>query len=277
MDRIDMHVHTTCSDGTMSPRDVVSLAKMLGLKAVAITDTDTMAAIPEAGETAALMGISVVPGIELSADFQGRTVQVLGYFLDPEARKLKDYQAWVRESRSRRLESVLEKLRRKGFALDLRQSEAEGPDASGDLQQIAKVLKDLGAVSSEKEAYRRYLDKGRSCEVPPERISLEDSAQLIRDCGGVAVLAHPLGYGFTRSELDALAKAAAGAKFSGMEILYSGCTQGDINKLYDLAEKYLLLPTGGSGFRGDNSPGVQLGKPDVPAYMLLMLAQSQWQ
>ena len=281
MDKIDLHVHTTASDGTMSPKEVVSLATMLGLKAIAITDHDTMAGLEEAGKTAELMGISVVPGIEISSSYKGKEVHILGYFLDPEAQKLKDYMAWVQSSRKSRNEKILERLRKKGFDITLEQLEAEFPDASLGRPHIARRLVELGAVASVKEAFRRYLDVGRSCYVPREMIPFADGARLIQDCGGVAVLAHPLQYGFPRGELEALVKVAAEAGFTGMEIYYTGYTQADMNKLYDLAEKYTLLPTGGSDFHGENKPGVQLGigdgKLSVPAYMLAMLAMSQYQ
>ncbi len=280
MDKIDLHVHTTASDGTMSPKEVVSLATMLGLKAIALTDHDTMDGLQEAGETAELMGISVVPGIEISSDYRGKEVHILGYFLDPDAQKLKDYMAWVRRSRRTRNEKIIEKLQKKGYSITLEQLESEFPGAVLGRPHIARKLVELGAVHSVKEAFRRYLDTGRSCYVPREYIPFVDGAKLIRDCGGVAVLAHPLQYGFTKSELEALVKAAVDAKFTGMEILYTGYTQGDIQKLYDLAEEYTLLPTGGSDFHGDNKPGVQLGSGDgklaVPAYMLAMLAMSQY-
>lgn len=281
MDRIDMHVHTTASDGTMSPRDVVSLAAMLGLKAVAITDQDTMAGIAEAGEAGELLGVSVVPGIELTADYQGKAVQVLGYFLDPEAQKLKDYSLQMQQNRRERNRKILDKLARKGYAIDLEALEAEYPGTVPGRTHIAQKLVELGAASSVKEAFRRYLGDGRSCFVPLEMVCLADAAKLIRDCGGVAVLAHPLQYGFTRAELDALCQAAHDARFSGMEVLYPGYTQADISKLYELAEKYLFLPTGGTGFRGEAQPDIQLGSGDgklaVPAYMLIMLAASQYQ
>ena len=281
MDKIDLHVHTTASDGTMSPKEVVSLATMLGLKAIALTDHDTMAGIQEAGEAAELMGISVVPGIEISSEYQGKEVHVLGYFLDPEAQKLKDYIRWVGQSRKTRNEKILEKLQKKGYDITLEQLEEKFPGATLGRPHIAQRLVELGAVSSVKEAFRRYLDTGRSCYVPRRYISFADGVKLIRDCGGVAVLAHPLQYGYGKAELEALVKTAAAAKVTGMEILYTGYTQGDIQKLYDLAEKYTLLPTGGSDFHGENKPGVQLGSGDgklaVPAYMLAMLAMSQYQ
>ncbi len=281
MDKIDLHVHTTASDGTMSPKEVVSLATMLGLKAIALTDHDTMAGLQEAGEAAELMGISVVPGIEISSEYQGKEVHVLGYFLDPEAQKLKDYIQWVGQSRKTRNEKILEKLQKKGYDITLEQLEEKFPGATLGRPHIAQRLVELGAVSSVKEAFRRYLDTGRSCYVPRQYIPFADGVKLIRDCGGVAVLAHPLQYGYGKAELEALVKTAAEAKVTGMEILYTGYTQGDIQKLYDLAEKYTLLPTGGSDFHGDNKPGVQLGSGDgklaVPAYMLAMLAMSQYQ
>lgn len=280
MDKIDMHVHTTASDGTMSPKEVVSLAAMLGIKAIALTDHDTMAGIEEAGEAGALLGVSVVPGIEISAEYQGREVHVLGYFLDPDAPKLAEYSQWVRQTRRDRNERILEKLRKKGYDIALEELEQAHPGAVLGRPQIAEKLVEMGAVESVKEAFRRYLDVGRSCYVARERISLEDGAKLIGDCGGVSVLAHPLKYGFTRSALDDLAKAAVQAGVTGIEVLYSGYTKADVNKLYDLAEKYTLLPTGGSDFHGKNKPEIQLGSGDgnlaIPAYMLAMLAMSQY-
>ena len=123
MDKIDLHVHTTASDGTMSPKEVVSLA-------TALTDHDTMAGLQEAGEAAELMGISVVPGIEISSEYQGKEVHVLGYFLDPEAQKLKDYIQWVGQSRKTRNEKILEKLQKKGYDITLEQLEEKFPGAT---------------------------------------------------------------------------------------------------------------------------------------------------
>ena len=281
MDKIDLHVHTTASDGTMCPRDVVSLAAMLGLKAIALTDHDTMAGLQEAGEAGELLGVSIVPGIEISSDYKGKEVHILGYFLDPDKPALQEYLQWVRDSRRQRNEKMIEKLQKKGFDITLEGLEQENPGATIGRPHMARRLMELGAVTSVKEAFRRYLDRGRSCFVPREFIPFEKGARLIRDCGGVAVLAHPLQYGFDRTTLDGLVKDAAAAKFTGIEILYPGYTQNDMNKLYDLAEKYGLLPPGGSDFHGENKPGIQLGTGDgslsVPAYMLAMLAMSQYQ
>lgn len=281
MDKIDLHVHTTASDGTMCPRDVVSLAAMQGLKAIALTDHDTMAGLSEAGEAGELLGVTIIPGIELSTAYQGSEVHLLGYFLDPEAEKLREYMAWVQNARRARNEKIVEKLQKKGFDITMEQLETENPGAVLGRPHMARRLVEIGAVESVKEAFRRYLSRGRSCYVAREYIPFAEGAQLIRDCGGVAVLAHPLQYGFDRAKLEGLVKAAVASGVTGMEIYYTGYTQGDINKLFDLAEKYTLLPTGGSDFHGENKPGVQIGTGDgklaVPAYMLYMLAASQYQ
>lgn len=280
MDKIDLHVHTTASDGTYCPRDVVSLAAMQGLKAISLTDHDTMAGLQEAGEAGKLLGVTIVPGIELSTDYRGKEVHLLGYFLNPEAPQLKDYMDWVRFARRTRNEKIVEKLQKKGFDITMEQLEMGNPGAVLGRPHIAAHLVAIGAVDSVKEAFRRYLTRGRSCYVAREYISFEDGAKLIRDCGGVAVLAHPLQYGFDRSALETLVKDAVSAKVTGMEIYYTGYTQSDIQKLFDLAEKYTLLPTGGSDFHGDNKPGFQIGSGNgnlaVPAYMLMMLAASQY-
>lgn len=280
MDRVDLHVHTTASDGTRTPLECVSLAAMEGLKAIAITDHDTMAGLDEAGEAGKTLGISIIPGIEISSDYMGKDVHVLGYFLDHKAPALAEYQAWVQQARRERNEKILEKLRNKGFDMTLEELEQENPGAVLGRPHIARKLVELGAVKSVDEAFRKYLTRGRSCYVTRQRIPFEDAAKLIKKCGGVSVLAHPLQYGFDKANLDKLVKTAHDAGFSGMEIYYSGYTQKDIEKLFDLAEKYTLLPTGGSDFHGDNKPGINIGtgngKLAVPAYFLIMLARSQF-
>lgn len=280
MDKIDMHVHTTASDGTRTPLECVSLAAMAGLKAIAITDHDTMAGIREAGEAGELLGVSIIPGIEISSDYQGRDVHVLGYFLREDAPELMEYQNWVQQVRRGRNEKIVEKLQRKGIDISMEELEEQYPGAVLGRPQIARRLMELGVTNTVEEGFRRYLSKGRSCYVERERIPFQDAARLIKKCGGVAVLAHPLQYGFDRGALDTLAKTAQQAGFSGIEIYYTGYTQKDVEKLFDLAEKYALLPTGGSDFHGDNKPGVSIGTGDgklvVPAYFLIMLARSQW-
>ena len=145
MDKIDMHVHTTASDGTMRPEHVVSLAAMQGLKAIAITDHDTMDGIVEAGKAGELMGVTIIPGIELSTDYQGKEVHVLGYFLDENAPALKEYQSWAAEKRQERNEKILERLRKKGFEITMEQLKEANPDAVIGRPHIARKLVELGA------------------------------------------------------------------------------------------------------------------------------------
>lgn len=280
MDKVDLHVHTTASDGSYDPKYVVSMAAMQGLKAIAITDHDTMAGIQEAGEAGAMMNVTIIPGIEISSDYHGTDVHVLGYFLDENAQPLKEYEEWVRKTRRDRIEQMIQRLQKKGFDITMEQIEAANPGAVLGRPHIAQRLIEQGAVASVKEAFRRYLDTGRSCYVPREKIPFTQAADLIHRCGGVAVLAHPLQYKYDRSKLEALVKDASMAGFKGMEIFYPGYDRADQERLFDLAEKYSLLPTGGSDFHGTSKPDIQLGTGTgdltVPAYVLIMLAKSQF-
>ena len=140
MDNVDLHVHTTASDGTLSPRDVTSMAAMKGLRAIAITDHDTMAGVSEAGEAGALLNVTVIPGIEISTDYGGTEVHVLGYFLDPEAAALGEYETWVREGRRQRVAAMAERLRAKGFPVTMEALEARHPGAVPGRPHLAQLL-----------------------------------------------------------------------------------------------------------------------------------------
>ena len=276
MMRPDLHLHTTASDGIWDSARLARLLQRAEVTLFSVTDHDTMAGLLEAGEAGELLGVTIIPGIEISSEYMGKEVHVLGYFLTPTAKPLLEYMAWVRSARRDRTKRCIEKLRAKGFDVTFDQLSADYPDATLGRPHIARELVKLGVVSSVKEAFRKYLDEGRSCYVRREYIPFRDAIRLIRDSGGVAVLAHPLQYGFSGKELDAFIKTGAEARASGIEILYPGYTQKDQEKLYSLAEKYTLLPTGGSDFHGDNKPENPIGEPAVPAYMFLMLASSQY-
>lgn len=257
--KIDLHVHTTASDGTCTPEEVVERARAAGLTAVAITDHDTMAGVAPAIAAGDRLGVEVIPGIEISADYQDEDTHVLGYGLDPGAPALRRVLDWVREDRRQRNEKVAALMRRDGISVSLEALEAEHPGGTIGRPHFARVLVEQGRAASVSDAFARYLNPGKRYYLSRSYLPMAEAVEIIRRCGGVAVLAHPLQYGYSRAQLRALAAYAAGLGVAGMEIYYTGYGPKDRAGLLGLAEEFGLFATGGSDFHGKNKPDIALG------------------
>lgn len=258
--KIDLHVHTTASDGTLSPWEVVRLAASIGLAAVAVTDHDTMAGVPEALEAGKAFQIEVIPGIEISTGYRGADIHVLGYGLDWNAPALTPVLEWVQKDRQRRNEKMMERMRADGVAVSMEELSARIPGASIGRPHLAQVLMQQGRASSVSDAFERYLSPGRPYYQPRTYIPMAEAVEVIRSCKGAAVLAHPLQYGYSSPGLRALVAYAAGVGVSGMEVYYTGYTAAQRRELLCLAAELGLFVTGGSDFHGENKPSIQLGK-----------------
>jgi hypothetical protein len=255
----DLHVHSTSSDGTVAPAEVVRRAKHAKLAAVALTDHDTFAGVDEALDAGRKLGIRVVPGIELSLPHSG-TFHMIGVGVDPSNRRLRAVADLLLDGRGPRNREIVAKLGALGIDVTIDEVEAE---AGGDVvarPHFARVLVKQRVVGSLQEAFDRYLKKGAPAYADRPRVELPDAIAAIRDAGGASVLCHPFTLGFdddtaTVAELRRL----AGAGLDAVEVRCGRSTGKEIARWEGLARDAGLLPSGGSDFHGDNKPDVKIG------------------
>ncbi len=257
---IDLHMHSTCSDGTFRPADLVREARGAGVTRMALTDHDTVEGLAEASEAARLEGVAFLGGLEISAEFGPGTLHILGYGFDPKEPRLLERLAFAQRCRADRNPIIVERLNALGLDVTLQEVAAR---AGGDLvgrPHFAQTLLDKGYVSSRQEAFDRYLAKGQPAYADKVRLSPAESIEIIRNAGGVAVLAHPLQLKIEDpEELGAFVRNLKDLGLQGMECYYRNHTEEDEARFTSLARKYSLLPTGGSDFHGANRPRIRLG------------------
>ena len=268
MQHIDLHVHTTTSDGTLTPTEAVCHAKELGLSAIAVTDHDTHEGVREALEAGKQYGVEVVPGIEISVDYRGRGIHVLGYFIDPDSAAMGTLLDWVIAERKRRNRLIAKAMQDDGIPVYVEQLRDKYPDSVVGRPHFAGALVELGLADSIQDAFTRYLDRGRPYFRKREYIPIADAFSVIRDAGGKAVIAHPLQYRLPEPELLEMIDTLQGAGAVGMECLYFGYTPERMDYLRTLAEQRGLCVTGGSDFHGARKPQIEMGASLVPYELL---------
>ncbi|MBX3235292.1 MAG: PHP domain-containing protein [Nitrospiraceae bacterium] len=259
MSRIDLHLHTTHSDGSFSPREVLQFAKQANVTALAITDHDITDGIPEATAVGTELGIEVIPGVEISSRFGDSELHILGYFLRWTDETLNQRMAKLRESRHTRNPRIIERLNALGIEITYDEVRALAGTESVGRPHIARVLMEKKVVTSAKEAFDRFLADGRPAYVGRELPDPADAVKWIQDAGGVAVLAHPT---WVRTSADGLATLVGNLKnkgLGGMEVHYSSHTPSQTNEYLNLAKRYDLLVTGGSDFHGVTKPDIEVG------------------
>jgi len=261
LETIDLHAHTTASDGSLTPAELVDLACQIGLKAMAITDHDTVAGVAEALSRGKEVGVEVVPGIEISAEFKTGTMHMLGYFIDPAHPALVSSLTKLQEARRNRNPKIVAKLNELGVDITMEEIEAVAGGEQIGRPHFAKVLESKGYVSSFNEAFDRYLAKGASAYMDKFRFTPAKAMDMILKAGGLPVLAHPFTLGFNEpEELEALISRMVDNGLAGLEVYYSEHTSEMNEKYLALAEKYDLCPTGGSDFHGNNKFKIELGR-----------------
>lgn len=261
MSHVDLHCHSTASDGTFAPRAVVQLAKDSGLSALALTDHDTVAGVAEASDAARELGIDFLPGIEISAEFpHPGTLHILGYGVDPSSPTLQSLTETLVAGRDTRNPKIVAKLNELGVAITMDEVEAHAGGAVVGRPHIAAVLVRKGYVSSVKQAFDKYLAQGAPAYFDKERLTPRQAIERIRASHGVAVLAHPIQLRTTNdAQLDRVVKDLVDLGLEGIEVLHSDHAEPDIARYRAIAQRYNLLTTGGSDFHGTNKTDIRLG------------------
>ncbi len=260
----DLHMHTTHSDGTLTPSELARLAREQAVDAVALTDHDTVSGLEDLIREAEREGLEVLAGIELSAKFSPGTLHLLGYGFDfqgPIRQKLEMFQ----KARAERNPLVLEKLKSLGMPLTLDEvkqlSQAQGQVGR---PHIAKALEAKGYVESYEMAFRKYLTKGAPAYVAKASWEARECIEMIHESGGAVVVAHPIQMKLQGMELRTKVAELAGMGLDGLEVLHPDHKPQDRLAFQSLAEEFGLLTTGGSDFHGRHKPGIQLGQGRPP-------------
>ncbi len=260
MERIDLHTHSKASDGTLSPTELVVRARDLGLKALGLTDHDTVEGLDEALGAGKSLGFQVVPGVEISVRVPtSGSMHLLGYFIDHQNSALLDRLLRLQQSRKDRNPQIIEKLNRLGLQITLREVEDVSGGGQTGRPHIASVLQAKGYVSGIQDAFDRYLKKGAPAHVPKYRFEPEIAFRMIHEAGGVSSLAHPYTLAEDFGELERWIKKFKELGLGGIEVYYSEHSPGQTRFYKDLARRYGLAQTGGSDFHGANKPEIELG------------------
>ncbi len=255
---VDLHAHSTASDGSKSPTAVVAAAKAVGLSAIALTDHDTMDGVAEAVAAADSVGIRVVPGVELSATDDQREVHLLGLHIQRQS-AIEDSLRAFRERRHARAIQIVEKLNALGVPISFEDVLARAGDAAIGRPHLARVLIEGGWARDSRDAFDRYLGAGKPAYVPKHRLSVGDAIALVHAGGGLAVVAHP-GPDGRRETIERF--AALG--LDGVEVRHPGHAAEDTNRLATLTEFFGLVPSGGSDWHGAMEGARVLGVMRVP-------------
>lgn len=259
MQAIDLHVHSNYSDGTCSPKELVDLAISKNLKAIALTDHDTIEGLEEIMEYAGDKNIEIIPGIELSTEYFGRDIHILGLYINPYNPQFQKHLVTFQEARINRNRKMCENLTAQGIDINYEDLMDTFSGAVVTRAHYARYLLDKGYVKSMKEAFERYVGDHCKAFVPREKITPARAVSLILAAGGIPVLAHPILYRLSDANLDKLVSELKEAGLMGIEAVYSTYAPSEERYVKRLAAKYNLLVTGGSDFHGSNKKDIDLG------------------
>lgn len=255
---LELHCHTTCSDGTLTPSELVRAAARAGIRALALTDHDTIAGWDEARDACTQYGLELVPGLELSTSHNGFSLHILGFYPDPK--RIEAFLVERHAARVRRARQIVERLGELGYPIAMPDVPTPGRP------HIAKALCVAGYVRHEQEAFERWLGEGCPAYVPYERLSSEDGIRALRASGAVPVWAHPMLFrgGNVEQVLSVLAKAG----LQGVEVYHCEHSPRQSARLLKMIEPHGLIATGGSDFHGTNKDGVELNMLRLPLTLL---------
>jgi 3',5'-nucleoside bisphosphate phosphatase len=273
--QIDLHIHSTASDGRLTPAAVVRQAADDGLTIIALADHDTVDGIAPALEAArAYPGFTVIPGVEISTDIPHGELHVLGYFINYNDPTFGSSLERFRNSRLERARKMVAKLEDLGIHIEWQRVQEIAGDSSVGRPHIAQAMLEGGHITTMKQAFDYYLARDKPAYVEREKMTPRQTMDLITGARGLPVLAHPL----TLDDPEAMIREVKPYGLAGLEVYYGGYTEADINGLLRLTRKYGLIPTGGSDFHGIDATETPIGGIDLPldaVRQLIALAKRQ--
>ena len=268
IERYDLHCHSTASDGALTPAEVVQRAAEFGVTALALTDHDTTAGLAEAQQQADSVGLHLIPGIELSCNWQNKCLHVVGLGIDPSYAPLANATHLLQSTRLERAEKIAFKLEQKripGAMLAVKKAAGEGMITRS---HFADFLLSQNHVATQQEAFDRYLAKGKSAYVSTTWAELEVAINWITESGGVAVLAHPMRYKLTANWMNRLLAVFKEAGGQGIEVITSRMNPDELRRVADFAKRFDLAGSVGSDFHNPANPWVELGRlPALPTHI----------
>lgn len=271
---IDLHSHTTASDGQHTPAELLGFAHAAGVTTLAVTDHDTVANLAECTREATARGMRLVPGIEVSIMLNRREVHILGHFIDPTQTDLASFDQLLKVERYNRMQQMVEKTRALGFPITMQQViDLAGPGAHLARPHLARVLLEMNYVASTKEAFDRFLGDGKPASAPRYEVTLERAINLIHGAGGTATVAHPGVSRVQEFELGVMKQAG----LDGIEAIHSDHPPSLREKFLQWAKHFDLVPTAGSDFHGETvAPNRHLGTVGMaPQAFAALEARSQ--
>lgn len=256
---IDLHTHSTCSDGSLTPTELAEAAVAVKLEAVALTDHDTTAGLQELIIGARQYDLRVISGVEISADYHPGAMHMLGYFFDPANARMQEKLSRLRAGRNERNRQILQKLCELGLALTWGEVHSLAGGEVVGRPHFARALIARGHVKDKAEAFERFLARGRPAYAERFRLSPSDSIKMIREAGGVPILAHPCSLKLGQKQLRALLEELAAIGLAGVEVYHSEHNPSQTRLYHRLATDLGLVMSGGSDFHGSLMPDIKLG------------------
>jgi hypothetical protein len=279
MNEVDLHTHTTASDGTHTPQQLVARAAKLAVKSIGVTDHDSTAGVAEAQAAGARLGVEVIPGVEINTDVPGAEAHLLGYFMDPNHEELNAELARIREGRIGRARKMAETLTQMGAPVRFERILEIAGEGSVGRPHVAQALREAGHVASFGEAFEKYIGRDSPAYVERMKFTPAEACELIRRAGGVPVLAHPVFFdkhGAIKSafDLEAMLAETIAAGLQGIEAYYPGYDAVTVERLLSIARRHGLVVTGGTDFHGSKPNEPDLGSVYVPRKVVRRLREA---
>ncbi len=257
---IDLHMHSSFSDGTMTPEELVALGAEAKLEAMALTDHDNMAGVPRFLEAAAKAGIRAISGVEVSADVEKGALHIIGYGVNHESRQFNEALEWILQSRDHRNKEILSNLARAGIPITMEEVRSYAGSEVVGRPHFAEALIRRGYVRNKREAFSRFLSRGRVGYADRKRYPAEAICELIRAVGGVPSIAHPFTLELDNDGLFDFCAYLKDCGLVGLECFYPEHTPSMQREYLNIADELGLIPTGGSDFHGAATPDLKLGR-----------------